>query len=110
MERKLKRFPTEEDLSKNFTPGIRFYFKYNDLIKHPSCTFDGVLPIKIKDEVKLKDWIYKIVIPMNEKANLEPYITNDLSNKVLYVVNDCKDIWEWSEKVYSLISKSGSCL
>ena len=33
MERKLKRFPTDEDLSVNFTPGIRFYFKYNDLIQ-----------------------------------------------------------------------------
>lgn len=29
MERKLGRFPDEEDLSVNFTPGVRFYFKYD---------------------------------------------------------------------------------
>ena len=46
-------------------PGIRFYFLYDKLVTHPNVTFDGVLPMKIKDEVILKDWIYKIVIPQN---------------------------------------------
>ena len=58
MERKLGRFPDEADLSVNFTPGVRFYFRYEDLVKHPGRVFDGVLPMKIKDEIMLKDWLY----------------------------------------------------
>lgn len=103
MERKLKRFPTDEDLSIGFTPGIRFYFKYEDLIYHPMCIFDGVLPMKVKDEVILKDWIYKIVVPLEEKEQIEIYIPDKLKENVLYVRNDCSDIWDWSEKVYSLV-------
>lgn len=26
-----------------------------------------------------------------------------LQPKIRYVANDCKDIWEWSEKVYGII-------
>lgn len=103
MERKLKRFPTEDDLSSHFTPGIRFYFKYDELINHPACICDGVLPMKVKDEVILKDWIYKIVVPVDAKEAIEKYIPNILNENIVYVENDCLDIWDWSEKVYSLV-------
>lgn len=53
MERKLKRFPNEDDLSIHFTPGVRFFFKYQTIITHPKAVFEGVLPLKIKDEVVL---------------------------------------------------------
>ncbi|MBR1383528.1 MAG: hypothetical protein IJ555_06930 [Ruminococcus sp.] len=100
MERKLGRFPDEEDLSKNFTPGVRFFFRYNKLIHHPSATFDGVLPLKVKNEVVLKDWIYAIISPTIYCQTLEQHIPDDLRSKVYFLQNDCKDIWEWSEKVY----------
>lgn len=29
-----------------------------------------------------------------------------LKDKVIYIENDCKDIWDWSEKVYSIIEKN----
>lgn len=103
MERKLKRFPNDDDLSVNFTPGVRFYFKYNSLTKHPNAVFDGVLPLKVKDEVILKDWVYAIIVPENERENIEKNIPNDLIRKVHYMKNDCKDIWDWSEKVYSFV-------
>lgn len=103
MERKLKRFPNEDDLSKNFTPGIRFYFKYNILKNHPNVVFDGVLPMKIKDEIILLDWVDKIVIPKDYEKELKDIIPNNLINKIIYIENDCKDIWDWSEKVYSTI-------
>ncbi|MEE1218992.1 MAG: hypothetical protein U0L20_03615 [Ruminococcus sp.] len=105
MERKLGRFPNEDDLSINFTPGIRFYFKYNELVKHPNRIFDGVLPMKIKDEIKLSDWLYIAIIPNAVKDEIEQYIPDDLMQKVIYINNDCKDIWEWSEKVYSAVEK-----
>ena len=68
MERKLERFPNENDLSVNFTPGIRFYFRYEKLIKHPSVVFDGVLPMKVKDEIILCDWVYGKYVEMQESV------------------------------------------
>ena len=106
MERKLNRSPNGEDLSINFTPGIRFYFRYDEIIKHPNAIIDGFLPLKIKDELNLSEWVYAIIIPAMYKSHLESAISNSLKDKIIYVENDCKDIWDWSEKVYSIIEKT----
>lgn len=103
MERELGRFPDEEDLSVHFRPGVRFFFRYDELAKHPGRVFDGVLPMKVKDEVILKDWVYRIIIPEELRDRLEPYISEDLKRRVEYVEQDCKDIWDWSEKVYRIV-------
>lgn len=105
MERKLERFPDDKDLSENFTPGIRFYFRYENLIKHPGTVFDGVLPLKVKDEINLYEWLYVIVIPTELRSKIEDNIPDLLKDKVMYIENDCKDIWEWSEKVYSMVER-----
>lgn len=103
MERKLGRFPDEKDLSSDFTPGVRFYFRYDELIKHPNVVFVGVLPMKVKDEIVLVDWVYAVVIPMESRQQMQAYIPEKLKDKVMYIQNDCRDIWEWSEKVYCAI-------
>lgn len=99
MERKLGRGPNETDLSKDFTPGVRFYFRYDVLAKHPNRVFDGVLPMKVKDEIDLKDWLYALVIPVGTELDVPDY----LLDRTIYVENDCKDIWAWSEKVYETV-------
>lgn len=101
MERKLGRFPNETDLSVDFTPGVRFYFRYEKLAKHPNRVFDGVLPMKIKDEIVLKDYLYAMVIPMGVELD----VPDCLKDRTIYVENDCRDIWDWSEKVYRLVEK-----
>lgn len=105
MERKLGRFPDETDLSADFTPGIRFYFRYDEMVKHPGCTFDGVLPMKVKDEIILKDWLYAMVVPDELRESIESVMPDELADRVIYVDNNCRDIWDWSEKVYRLIEK-----
>ena len=105
MERSLGRFPDDHDLSIGFNPGVRFYFQYEQLRTHPNAIYDGVLPMKVKDEVILDDWVFKIVIPMKLKAILEPYIPSNLTDRIIYVENDCKDIWDWSEKVYRIVEQ-----
>ena len=105
MERSLGRFPDDHDLSSGFNPGVRFYFQYEQLRTHPNAIYDGVLPMKVKDEVILDDWVFKIVIPMKLKAILEPYIPSNLTDRIIYVENDCKDIWDWSEKVYRIVEQ-----
>jgi hypothetical protein len=106
MERALGRFPDERDLSVHFEPGVRFYFRYEQLLSHPNAICDGVLPMKVKDEIFLRDWVHKIVIPTKLRNTLAPYIPSNLKDKVIYIENDCKDIWDWSEKVYRIIEKS----
>ncbi len=100
MERKLGRFPDENDLSAGFTPGVRFFFRYDKLMNHPGAEFEGVLPMKVKDEVALKDWVHAIIVPDNYRDIIEPHIPETLTEKIHFIKNDCADIWEWSEKVY----------
>ena len=107
MERSLGHFPTEQDLSIHFKPGVRFYFQYEKLLSHPNAVCDGVLPMKVKDEILLRDWVYRIVIPRKMQSILAPHIPPDLEDKIIYIENDCKDIWDWSEKVYRIIESSG---
>lgn len=103
MERKLGRFPNAEDLSTHFEPGIRFYFRYEDMAKHPNAVFDGVLPMKIKDEIDLQKYVCLIVVPSEIRAKVESNIPDCLQSRVVYIENDCKDIWDWSEKVYRIV-------
>lgn len=103
MERKLGRFPDERDLSTDFTPGIRFFFDFKKLTSHPDAVFDGVLPVKIKNEVSLNDWVHAIIIPDIYKKDFEGHIPQELRRKVFYLENNCKDIWAWSEKVYEFV-------
>ena len=103
MERKMKRFPIEADLSVDFTPGVRFFFKYDKIVTHPNATFEGVLPLKIREEVIISDWVNTIIIPSAEKEAFEAIVPYELKSRIFYLENDCKDIWSWAEKVYEFV-------
>lgn len=103
MERKLGRFPDGRDLSERFTPGVRFYFRYDRLIKHPNAVFDGMLPVKIRDEIVLEDWVDRIVIPKEMQDEMLMHIPKKLLVKTVFVEKDCPDIWSWSKKVYETV-------
>ena len=105
MERKLGRFPNKIDLSIDFTPGVRFFFRYHEIVQHPNTIFEGVLPLKIKDEVVLKNWVYAIIVPTIYQDIVNQHIPENLKEKIHFIQNDCKDIWEWSEKVYEYVKK-----
>lgn len=38
-----------------------------------------------------------------DRLVIEPAIPEELADRIVYVENDCQDIWDWSEKVYRLI-------
>ena len=103
MERKLKRSPTPEEMGVGFTPGVRFYFRYEDLEKHPQKVHDGFLPIKVKDEVKLADYVYRIIIPSEYKEQIVRIIPENLSDRAFCLSHENLDVWQWSEKVYSFV-------
>ncbi len=99
----MKRFPTEADLSVDFTPGVRFFFKYDKIVTHPNATFESVLPLKIREEVILSDWVNTIIIPSAKIEAFEAIVPYELKSRIFYLENDCKDIWSWSEKIYEFV-------
>ncbi len=105
MERLLNRQPNEEDLSTGFQPGIRFYFKYDTILTHPNHIFDGYHPAKIKGEIVLSDYLFVCIIPEQYKKEFVDIIPSSVLDKVYYIENDCRDIWDWSEKVYDFVEK-----
>ncbi len=105
MERLLGRSPTAAEMSPGFTPGIRFFFRYEDLDKHPSAVHDGVLPIKVRDGVDLAEYACAIVIPQIYKSRFARLIPGELEQRVHYLDHSGLDVWQWSEKVYSFISE-----
>ena len=59
--------------------------------------------MKIRDELSLKDWCMAVIVPDEWKQSIEQEVDASLSNRIIYLENDCKDIWDWSEKVYQKI-------
>jgi len=106
MERKLGgKIPDKNDLSIGFKPGVRFYFKHESIIKHKYYLNDGYTPAKIKDEIILSDYLYCCIIPEQYNTEFTNVIPENLKNKIHYIRNNCKDIFDWSEKVYNFVCK-----
>ena len=104
MERLLgNKQPTEFDLSEGFKPGVRYYFKYNIIASHKDFLFDGYTPAKIKNEITLSDYLFCCIIPEQNKMEFSDIIPSSIMKKTFFIQNDCKDIWDWSEKVYDFV-------
>jgi len=103
MERMLGRFPSEHEFNVICKPGVRFYFEYESIENHKNYANDGYHPAKIKDEIILSDYLHCCIIPEHEKMEFENIISSNLINKVFYIKNDCKDIWDWTAKVYDFV-------
>lgn len=103
MERNLGRFPDENDLGTNFNPGVRFYFRYDDIIRHPGYLFDGYHPVKIKDELVLSDYLYACIISKHHMQEFENLIRAEITDRVYYVSQNGLGLWDWAEKVYGYV-------
>lgn len=99
-----ENFPNEEDFLKGkFDAGVRFYIKYEDIIKHEGHTFDGYHPIKVKDEVILSDYLYACIVPEQYKKQIENYIPQELANRVYYLPQRGLALKEWNDKVVNFV-------
>ena len=65
--------------------------------------WDGFLPVKVKDEVKLADYVYMIIIPSEYKEQIMEVMPEQLSDRAFCLSHDKLDVWQWSEKVYSFV-------
>ena len=65
--------------------------------------WDGFLPVKVKDEVKLANYVHMIVIPSEYKDQIMKVMPEQLSDRAFCLSHDKLDVWQWSEKVYSFV-------
>ena len=92
----------EEHFRQGKGAGIRFYFRYEDLLNHPGATFDGYHCIKIKDEINLQELLYACVVPEHYRSILEPFIPPELEPKAHFLPQIGLGFAEWSARVYDL--------
>ena len=107
MRRKLGRLPTAHDLEHALEPGVRFYFRHKDILRHPGYEYDGYHPAKVKDELLLHDYLYACIIPAQNKSELVAHIPAGLMGKVHFIPQDGLGLLGWTEKVYEFVSSLG---
>ena len=105
MERDLGRSPTDDELNHHFKPGVRFYFRYNDILKHPDYVFDGYHIAKIKDELVLNDYLYACIIPKEQEKEFISLIPSNLDGRTYYLSQNKLGLLNWSERVFDFICK-----
>ena len=103
MERNLGRSPTEDELNNNFKAGVRFYFRYNEIIKHPQYVFDGYHIAKIKDELILNDYLCACILPKEQEKDFISLIPQNLADRIYYLPQNKLGLLDWSEKVYDFL-------
>jgi len=93
-----------EALEKDFSPGVRFYFRYSDIIRHPGYVFDGYHPAMVKNELILADYLYACIIPEQNRDDFAGIILPNIANKLHYLPQNGRGLLDWTEKVYDFIS------
>jgi len=63
--------PSEHFCAEKFQPGVRFYFKFEDIVNHKDYVNDGHHCAKIKHELSLVDYLHCCIIPAAHKAALK---------------------------------------
>ena len=105
------RLPSQEELdnenSNHLITGVRFYFRHEDILKHPGYTFDGYHPAKVKDELIMSDYLYVCVTSEKYKNELDNVINPEIANKILYLPDDKLGLLNWTDKVYESVEKWG---
>ena len=80
------------------TPSVRFYFRYEDILQHPGYVFDWYLPVKIKDDLLLADYLYDCVIPIQNHGKFTNIIQLMILDKVHYLSQDSFWLLDWLVK------------
>ncbi|MFC1947264.1 hypothetical protein ACFLXY_05005 [Chloroflexota bacterium] len=106
MERTLGRVPSHEELNEGFKPGVRFYFRYSDLIHHLGFRSDGYHYCKIRDSIDLDDRMVVIIAPESAQNILLREVSPEFRKILLFVdETEYPDILSWSHHAYKLADK-----
>jgi len=103
MERALGRLPTQEELTEEFNPGVRFYFRYMDLLGHPRFCSDGYHFCKVKDMLELEPYLVVVIAPETSRTRLLAADSLRLREHLSFVDrSNYRDLWSWSHKAYEV--------
>lgn len=103
MERLLGTLPTHEELTKEFKPGVRFYFRYKDLIGHPGFRSDGYHYCKIKDMLELDPHLLVAIAPETASRELLQVSSANVRKRLVFIdPTTCIDLWSWSSGAYQV--------
>jgi hypothetical protein len=106
MERSLGRSPSPEELSEGFKPGVRFYFRYKDLIWYPGFRSDGYHYCKIRDSIDLDDRVIAIIAPESEREISVTAVSSELKERLIFIDEiEYPDMLSWSHQAYKLAEK-----
>jgi len=105
MERLLGRGATDDERENALMPGVRFYFRYEDIIRHPGYVFDGYHPAKVKDELMLADWLYVCIVPEQYENELKNIVVPEITDKLSYLPQDNLGLLDWTERVYKFVER-----
>ena len=106
MERALGRSPSSEELNEEFKPGVRFYFSYDDLVRHPGFRSDGYHYCKIRDSIDLDNRVIIIIAPVSARDILLKDVRPGLEERLIFVDETVyPDIRSWSQWAYKLAEK-----
>ena len=101
-----ENFPCADDFEKgNFDAGVRFYIKYEEIIRHKGHTFDGYHPLKVKDEILLSEYLFACIVPEQYKEQIEKCVSKELRGKVHYLQQRGLDLQAWNDKVVEYLSR-----
>jgi hypothetical protein len=101
LERKLGRAPTDTELAKELHPGVRFYFSYADLVKHPGFCSDGYHFCKVKDRLEIEPYLIAAVAPYATANHLSRVAPHNLRKRLIFIEHtEHIDLWAWSHMAY----------
>lgn len=103
MERALGRLPTQEELTEEFKPGVRFYFRYIDLVGHSGFCSDGYHFCKVKNMLELEPYLVVAIAPEASRTRSLAADSLRLRERLSFVDrSNYRDLWSWSHKAYEV--------
>ncbi|GHV14134.1 hypothetical protein FACS1894219_09840 [Clostridia bacterium] len=91
----------DEFFAQGTCAGVRFYFQYADLLRHPGCAFDGYHPLKIQEKIVLSEYLYACIVPEQYKGELN--VLPEFAEKVHYLPQIGLGISDWTKKCYNFV-------
>ncbi len=87
MSRQFGRDLSPQEADEGFFPGVRFFFDLASLMQHPRAVWDGIHPIKIRDNLELNGNICAVVAPefYPNGGKLHLQTSTHLNNKIIYL-------------------------
>ena len=102
--RRRRKFLFPGEVVKNFFPGARLFYETKKLFALESKEFDGIHPVKIRDEHELMNGLVLIAMPgydkLGNKMEYERNADADVADMIEYFDNRGLTIPEWCNMIY----------